>query len=121
MTDLTMIPTPLTPQETASTIEALHDALLKRMLWTIRPNSQWRNLPWSSVQEIINSMASAHASLIMAMRAAETPVHPQFYDTFTFAPIVVDYMAEITIADDWLPPHENHGISSCELCSALKP
>jgi hypothetical protein len=115
-----MIPASLTYQETASTIEALYDALKLRMLWTSRSNMKWRQLPWSSVQEIINSMASAHAALIMKSREMEAPYHPLFYHSFTLPDIVVDYLNEITIADDWLPPHDNHGVSSCELCSALK-
>jgi hypothetical protein len=50
----------ITVAELASTIEALHDAILRRMKWcTSSEYTHWRNLQLDTVQSVVDSLVSA--------------------------------------------------------------
>lgn len=113
----------LTPHELAATIEALHDALIRRMKWTLQRDERrtpdgWGNLRFETAQTIINQLSSSLAKAMMLFREQDN-LDPEFEELFTPTEEMWDLIAQVTLAGTWqeAPVHGRH--SSCEVCTSL--
>lgn len=113
----------LRPEELAATVEALYDALMRRMKWTLQRDIRltpdgWGDLKFDTAQEIVNQLSAALAKGMMALRELDG-LHPEFEEMFTPTEEMWDLIAQVTLASGWeeAPTHERH--SSCELCRHL--
>ena len=107
----------LTPGELAATIEALHDAVLRRIGWAINP-TPWRELDLAIAQEVINSLVSSYTRAMMLYRESDFGKLPEFEVEFEFSPEVCDILNTFTLATSWdqVPMHI---WDSCDLCLKL--
>jgi len=107
----------LTPGELAATIEALHDAVLRRIGWAINP-TPWRELDLSIAQEVINSLVSSYTRAMMVYRESDFVKLAEFEVEFRFSPEVFDILNAFTLATSWdqVPMHSYDG---CDLCLKL--
>lgn len=110
----------LTPGELTATIEALHDAVLRRIRWSITPEFPYRRLDITIAQDVINAMIAAYTAALMEYRTGEFAKLEAFEERFTFPKDIWDILAEFTKANKWSqvsvhPPHT----SGCDLCEVL--
>ena len=108
----------LSVAELASLIEALHDAILRRLRWCVSPDFQhWRNLEIETVQAVMNSLVSTYTKAMMVWGESDFYKSKMFEDTFTMSDEIWDLLADITKATDWngVPYHENH-LRDCDFC-----
>lgn len=115
----------LSPAQLAGVIEALHDAVLRRVRWSTVPNSDyqtWRTLPLTTVQTVVDNMVSAYVESLMVFQEADFAKSESFADRFTLQSEVFDLLAAITAAETWddVPTHDIHRISDgCPICGAI--
>jgi hypothetical protein len=111
----------LTPQELTSTIEALHDGLLRRTRWATSPDFlHWRNLDIGIAQIVIDSMTSSYTKAMMVYRETDMAKLPEYEEAFLLPDDVFDMLAEITKATSWdqVPYHRFHK-SGCNFCDKM--
>lgn len=113
----------LRPEELAATVEALYDALMRRMKWTLHRDVRmtpdgWGDLAFETAQEIINQLSASLAKAMMVLREYGD-LHPEFEEMFTPSQDVWDLIAQVTLAGAWeeAPVHPRH--SSCDVCRRL--
>lgn len=114
---------PLTPQELASTVEALHDAVLRRLSWSVLKDFEgsWRdNLTLEDAQTILDSMVAAYAKGMMAFTEGTFRKSADYLTMFTFPDEIWDLLAEVTKAKTWdeVPFHEER--TDCPACEKFK-
>lgn len=107
----------LTPGELAATVEALHDAVLRRIGWAINPTT-WRKLDLIIAQAVIDSLISAYSQAMMVYREADFAKLPEFEVEFEFSQEVFEILNMFTLATSWdeVPLHDYDG---CDLCKKL--
>ena len=107
----------LSPYEMAATIEALHDAVLRRLKWTVqRERKHWSQLDWEVVTEVVNQAAQAYSKAVMTLRSLDDlHVNPKFYEAFEIPTEGWDLINDIFLADSWdeAPVHDP---CDCRLC-----
>ena len=123
MNEITLI---LHPQELAATVEALYDALMQRMKWTLRRDERktpegWPSVDYQTAQDLINQTASSLAKGMMALRELED-LHPEFEEMFSPSTDMWDLINEVTLATEWdhAPLHASHPEErKCPVCRDL--
>ncbi len=110
----------LTPGQLAATVEALHDAVLARIGWSISHDVSWRRLELPIAQEIVNLLISAYTTAMMLYREEDFAKHPAFEVEFSFSDEVWELLAVFTKAKSWdeVPFHEFHG-QGCAVCEKI--
>ncbi len=110
----------LTPGELAATVEALHDAVLRRIGWSISHEVSWRSLDLVIAQEVINLLISSYTKAMMVYREEDFGKLAEFEVEFGFDDTIWDLLANFTKASDWseVPLHEFHG-QGCALCEKI--
>ena len=111
---------PLDPQELASTVEALHDAVLRRLSWSVLKDFEhsWRdNLPLKDAQIIIDSLVSSYVKGMMAFTENDFKKSAEYMKTFSMPEEIWDLLASVTTAETWenVPFHPHHE-SGCPAC-----
>ena len=104
--------------ELTATIEALHDAILRRIRWSVSPQfTTWRRLDIRTAQLVINAMISAYTKAMMTYRDSDIAKHEQFEERFIFSTEIFDLLNDFTVAERWedLPFHEDHE-DGCAIC-----
>jgi hypothetical protein len=115
----------LTQHEAASVIEAIHDALFRKVRWTISPSyEKWHSLDFTLVQVSIDSLAGIYTSLYMAFREdvgdGDDAIAPGFEKAFIISDEVWAVIDQIREADDWAGVKRHlHGESLCRACREL--
>ena len=109
----------LTGGEVASLIEGCQDALYKRLQWSVRPGSSWRDLPIAYAAQMVNDLVQAHTKLYLAFRDLGH-LHDKFEETFTIPDHVYELIDLITQASSWdeIEPHL-HAPSLCKTCKVI--
>lgn len=113
---------PLDPQELASTVEALHDAILRRLSWSVyEEHEAWRNLPLENVQVILDSMVSAYGKGMMAFGEGAFKKSQDYGDHFSMPEVIWDMLAKLSYAETWddVPFHTKHDPDECEACKKI--
>jgi hypothetical protein len=113
------LPISLTAGEVMALIEATQDALYKRLQWSIRPESRWRDLDLAYAQQMISDLNNTHGKLYLTVRDLGQ-LHDEFEKTFTISDRVYDLIDRILDADRWddiLMHHDDPG--SCEVCQEI--
>jgi hypothetical protein len=108
----------LEPQELASVVEALHDAILRRLSWSVlEVHKGWRELPIRHAQTIIDASVSAYVKGMMMFTSANFDKNPDYRVEFSFPDKVWDTLTEFTQAKSWndVPFHGTHG-DRCPVC-----
>ena len=110
----------LTPGQLAATVEALHDAVLRRIGWSISHDVSWRRLDLVIAQEIVNLLISSYTTAMMLYREEDFLKHPAFEKEFSFPDEVWELLAVFTTAESWdeVPHHDSHG-QGCTLCEKI--
>lgn len=112
----------LTPVQLTATIEALHDAVLRRIGWSISPRqTAWRDkLKIEVAQEVVNNMISAYTTSMMVYGEEDFAKLDEFKAAFEFSPEIWDLLAIFTKATSWdeVPFHTPHA-QGCTLCDKL--
>jgi len=120
MVDLT-----LGPAELAATIEALHDAILRRVRWTTVEHDQfqtWRSLELETVQAVLDNLVSAYTKAIMLYRESDFAKSQSFESTFLLKPEVWELLNDVTVATTWtdVPTHPVHSYADrCPVCGSI--
>lgn len=113
----------LTDNELTATIEALYDAIMLRVKWTVMPRyKQWRHLDYEVAQASINLLTAAYAKTTMALLDVRDQVHPSFLPMFQIPDDVWELLNGITKAASWdaAPIHQAHDVKKCDLCKTLE-
>ena len=110
----------LTPGELAATIEGLHDAVLRRIGWSISQEVSWRSLELVIAQEVVNLLISAYTKAMMLYREEDFGKLPAFEVEFGFSDEIWALLADFTKASSWaeVPIHTYHG-QGCDLCEKI--
>ncbi len=110
----------LTPAELAATVEALHDAVLRRIGWSISHEVSWRSLDLVIAQEVVNLLIASYTKAMMLYREEDFGKFAEFEGHFSFSQEIWDLLAEFTKASDWsdIPIHQFHG-QGCSLCEKI--
>lgn len=110
----------LTAGEVASLIEATVDSIYKRLQWSIRPDSNWRDLELGYAQQMLGDMEQAHGKLYLNFRELGQ-VHDAFEDAFTFSDEVYELIDNVLDASSWeeIEPHD-HAPATCKVCRELQ-
>jgi hypothetical protein len=106
----------LTPHELASTVEALHDAILRRLSWSVLEEFKgWRNLDLKVVQTVINTEVSAYGKCMMDFDAGKFEKDPMYREQFSIPGEAWDWITAITLAEEWsdVPFHPE---DDCPMC-----
>lgn len=109
----------LTPGELAATVEALHDAVLRRIGWSISHEASWRSLELVIAQEVVNLLIASYTKAMMLYR--EGPARFDAFETsFGFSDEIWELLATFTKASSWeeVPLHTYHG-QGCDLCEKI--
>ena len=81
----------LNPNELCSLIEALYGMIRTRLLITLRPTPEWKDLNWHDVQAVLDTAVSGYAKAVMTFREKlESQVVPEFLATFSIPSEVWD-------------------------------
>jgi hypothetical protein len=109
----------LTGGEVATLIEASHDALYKRLQWTVREGSNWRDLDILYAGQMVTDLVQAHTKLYLAFRELGH-LHDEFEKAFMITDDVYELIDTITDANSWdqVPTHR-HAESLCQLCRKI--
>ena len=115
---------PLNPNELASTVEALHDAVLRRLSWSVLKDFEgsWRNqLSLDDAQTIINTLVSSYAKGMMAFQEGDFTKAPNYTDMFSMPDEIWDLLAEFTKATSWneVAFHQDH-THGCPICDKFR-
>jgi hypothetical protein len=122
---VTKIPLNLEPAQLAGVIEAVHDAILRRVRWSTVEASQyqtWRRLDIETVQVVIGNLKGAYAEALMVYQEADFMKSPEFATTFMLPDEVWDLLDTILHAESWeeVPTHPIHSIAdNCPVCGAI--
>jgi len=110
----------LTPGELSANVEALHDAVLRRIGWSISRDLSWRKLDLVIAQEVINLLISAYSKAMMLYREEDFPKLDEFEKVFGFSDAIWELLATFTKASDWseVPYHTVHE-ENCDLCDKI--
>jgi hypothetical protein len=113
------LPISLTAGEVMSLIEATQDALYKRLQWSIRPGSRWRDLDLAYAQQMVRDLNNAHGKLYLTVRDLGH-LHDEFEDAFTISDHVYELIDRILDAGRWddIEPHL-HAPSLCKVCKEI--
>lgn len=119
-----MVQLPLDPHELASTVEALHDAVLRRLSWSVLRDFKetWRdNLSLEDAQTIIDTLVSSYAKGMMAFKETDFEKAPDYDRMFSMPEEVWDLLAVFTKAETWsdVPFHEDHD-TDCPVCDKFR-
>lgn len=114
----------VTPSELTGIIDAAHDAILKRLKWSIYPNpeySNWQTLDIEVLQTVLDGMVAAYTKASMLHRE-QPSTSTQFEEAFKFPPEIWDLLAAVTTAKTWddIPKHAIHSPEACKVCCALQ-
>lgn len=115
----------LQPHEVAAVVEALHDALLQRVKWSLMPGnpSHWRKLDFEIARSAIDLLASSYAKAIMLFRdLPNEEISPEFLVMFTIEREVWNEIDQITIADKWedVKLHRHQTLTEgCVVCERI--
>ena len=104
----------------AGSVEALHDAVLRRIGWSIFKKVSWRKLDLIIAQEVINLLISAYTKAMMLYREEDFGKLPAFEIEFGFDDEIWEILAVFTKATTWdqVPWHDNHG-QGCTICEKI--
>lgn len=110
----------LLPGELAATVEALHDAVLRRIGWSISLEASWRSLDLVVAQEVVNLLIAAYTKAMMLYREEPFGKHVEFESHFSFSDEIWELLAVFTTAQSWdeIPIHTFHG-QGCSLCEKI--
>jgi hypothetical protein len=109
--------------ETAYLIEALHDAIIRRVKWVVDPEMEaWRqkvDLP--IIQHVINAMVQMYGVALQTFRDSGAVVHADFVSMMEFPSEFWDQINSITLADNWseVTYHAEHG-DNCPVCVTIE-
>jgi len=104
-------------------VEALHDGILRRVMWSTSTHSiGWRSLDFAIAQKVLDNMVSAYVKAVMLCREEGLGVDVQFVDEFSYPQEVWDILDSITTASSWGDVaihdfHEKPGI--CPVCDTV--
>jgi hypothetical protein len=109
----------LTGGEVATMIEASMDALYKRLQWSIRVGTRWRDLDILYAGQMITDLVQAHTKLYLAFRELGH-LHDAFEEAFMITDEVYELIDTITDASSWgqVLTHR-HAESLCQLCRKI--
>lgn len=116
----------LTEMQLPAAIEAAHDALIRRVAWTVFRSARWEGVDWETVRTIVDSTASLYMTLMFV--AKDQPAesfHEKFFGTFMLPKDVWDLVSAITFGEKWedVPTHpHNPGDEDrgpCDLCDRI--
>lgn len=113
----------LEPQELASTVEALHDAIIRRLSWSVLAQyKEWRRLPIADLQTILDSMVSSYGKGLMAFNTAGFKKNADYVSTFSLPEEMWDLLHAVTMAKSWddIPFHDRHDGKSCGICYKME-
>ena len=109
-------------EEAAFLVEALHDAIIRRIHWSISPDfDEWRKgVPIEIIQGVINSMVGMYGVSLQALKE-KSELPDSYVASMSFQPMFWDLINDVTLAKEWhdLPfhnPHEN----SCVICQTIE-
>lgn len=109
----------LTGGQVATLIEATVDALYKRLQWSVRMDSKWRELPIAYAAQMVRDLEQAHGRLYLAFRDLGH-LHDQFEKAFIISDEVYDLIDMITDARSWDDVTEHrHSPSLCSVCKVI--
>lgn len=115
---------PLNPHELASTVEALHDAVLRRLSWSVLKDFEksWRDLiSLKDAKTIIDSLVSSYGKSMMTFKEADFLKSPDYDSMFSMPDEVWDLLASLTTAETWdeVPFHTEHN-EGCPVCDKFR-
>lgn len=58
----------LTEMQLPAAIEAAHDALIRRVAWTVFRSARWEGVDWETVRTIVDSTASLYMTLMFVAK-----------------------------------------------------
>ncbi len=111
----------VTPDELAATVEALFEALVRRVMWCVRPDQQeWAELEWKWAQEALTDTVQAYTKALMTFKDLDN-IHPKFVPSVTLPDEMWDLVNEVTLASSWeeVPTHPKHPYDECPICAVF--
>lgn len=117
----------VTDQHLATLIEATHDALIKRVKWTVTRESHWANLEFETMQMCISLLAETYTLLVFTARDLPSDAfYPTFFDVFGVSSDMWEIINSITYGKSWeaVPVHPhmpgNPNRPACALCDSFE-
>lgn len=109
-----------TDGEVGSLIEATVDSIYKRLQWSIRPDSNWRDLELGYAQQMLRNLERSYSKLYLTYRSLGT-LHDAFVDAFTFSDEVYELIDDILDASSWeeIEAHDHEPIT-CKVCREVQ-
>lgn len=111
----------------AATIEATHDALIKRVKWTVIREPHWAGLDYQIIKMSISHLAQAYTTFMFAARDLPSEAfHSEFFSTFSIEPDMWGLINAITFGKNWesmpihphMPGHPSR--PACSLCDGFE-
>lgn len=117
----------LTDHQLAATIEATHDALIKRVKWVVTRDPAWVELEYDIARMAVTQIAEAYTTLMFTARDLPSDAfHREFFSMFGVDPDMWNLINAITYGKDWdtvpihphMPGHPSR--PACSLCDAFE-
>ena len=107
----------LSSHELASTVEALHDAIIRRLSWSVLEDfKDWRNLDLKIVQTILDTLVSAYGICMMDFDSGKFEKDPMYREQFSLPDETWHWLGLITLAETWddVPFHPEDDCPMCQ-------
>ena len=117
----------LDEHQLAATVEATHDALIKRVRWTVTRESQaWNDLDFPTVKACVAQLAEAYTTFMFAARDVPDSFHSEFYNMFSVDSDMWNIINAITYGKGWenvpihphMPGHPSR--PACSVCDSFE-
>jgi hypothetical protein len=117
----------LSEHQLAATVEATHDALIKRVKWVVTRDPAWRDLDFDIARMAVSQLAEAYTTFMFAARdLPQEAFHGQFFSMFGVDSDMWNLINAITYGKSWdtvpIHPHMPHHPSrpACKVCDAFE-
>jgi hypothetical protein len=111
----------------AAIIEATHDALIKRVKWTVMRESHWAALDYEVVRMSVGALAEAYTTFVFTARDLPPEAfHGEFFSVFGVTSDMWNLINAIVYGKGWenvpihphMPGHPSR--PACGLCDAFE-
>lgn len=112
----------MSPSEICATVQALYDALMARVKWSVwreTRHGHWPTLEWETAQGQMVHLSGAYMEAMSAANKLED-LHPEFVGLFMPPPELWEMVNGLIMATSWdeAPTHGQH--DNCDVCSRLR-
>lgn len=111
--------------EAASVIESIHDALFRKVRWTISPAyDAWHQLDFDVVRAAVDSLSTAYMQLYLAFRQSVEDsydsIDPEFEKAFIIGQEAWEVIDQIRESKTWDDVERHlHGETLCRACREI--